>query len=371
MRILFSCGSPSWGGLEMQTLTLAKTFQFRGHEVMLLSQKNTTLTRKAIDEGLKVKELSWTNWNTVKNIFEARKIVKNFLPDIIHTQLSHDLWVLAPAKSAYLPAKLILTKRMASKLNKKDLLHNYLYSQTDHILCVSEFIRRNVIETVKIAPESVSVLHNGLYIDKFNPKLYKKNQIRAQLQIDEHAFVIGFLGRFTYMKGHQEYFEACSFVQKSFPDMKLTFLVAGGDSFGEGVFGEKMRSVGKQILGSEHVIFTGDIANSAEVLASMDVLVFPSHEESFGNVLCEAGAMQIPVVASNSGGVPDIVEDGVTGVLVPPRDSKALAEGIRFYIKHLKNRMLHGNNAREYIIQKFQFEKQIDKLEKMYESLIG
>jgi len=371
MRILFSCGSPSWGGLEMQTLTLAKTFQVRGHEVMLLSQKNTTLTRKAIDEGLKVKELSWTNWNTITNIFKVRKIVNTFMPDIIHTQLSHDLWVLAPAKSAYLSAKLILTKRMASKLIKKDLLHNYLYSKTDHILCVSEFIKRNVIETVRITPESVSVLHNGLHVDKFNPELYKKNQAKAQLQIDEHAFVIGFLGRFTYMKGHQEYFEACSIVQKSFPDMKITFLVAGGDSFGERAFGDRMRSIGKQMLGSEHVIFTGDIANSAEVLSAMDVLVFPSHEESFGNVLCEAGAMQIPVVASNSGGVPDIVEDGVTGVLVPPRDSKALAEGILFYIEHQEKRALHAINAREHILKKFEFDRQIDNLENMYENLIG
>ncbi len=370
MKILFSSGSSSWGGLEMQSLSLAKAFQKRGHDVMLVSQKNSTLTKKSKAEGLIVNELSWTDFNTFTNIVKLRKIIGNFKPNIIHTQLSHDLWVLAPSKLAHKQSKLILTKRMASKLAKKDILHNYLYKKTDHILCVSEFIRQNVLKTVRISPEQTSVMYNGLHIGRFNPDLYDKCKLREKYKIDKDAFVIGFLGRFTFMKGHQEYFEACSIVQKMYPSLKFNFLVAGGDSFGESKFGDKMRILGKEMLGEGNVIFTGDISNSAEVLAVMDILVFPSHEESFGNVLCEAGAMQVPVVASNSGGVPDIVENGVTGILVPPLDSKALADGIRFYIEDVEKRNLHSQNARNYIINKFEFNRQIEKLGNLYESLI-
>ncbi len=365
MKIIFSCGSKSWGGLEMQTVLLAKAMLNRGHEILLLVNENTTLSEKCLQEKIPHHTIAWNDVNTLSNIFKVRKIIRKFKPDIIHTQLSHDLNVLSPAKSVYPQTHLILTRRMASKVNKKDFLHRYLYNKVDLVLCISEFIKQNVLKTMPVDEKKTIIHYNGINLKKYQPNLNYKKEIRQKLQITENELVIGFLGRFTPMKGHQVYFEAGKILIEKFPNLNLKFLVAGGDSFGEESFGNHCRELGKKILG-EQVIFTGNIENSAEILAAMDIFVFPSHEESFGNVLCEAGAMELASVASNNGGVPDIVIDKKTGILVPPKNAFAFAEAIAQYATNPNLRIEHGKNARLNILKKFEEEKQIQKLEKIY-----
>lgn len=370
MKILYTCGSHSWGGLEMQTLKTAKTMHERGHDVMLVVPYNSTLHKKSIEAAVPLLTLQWKNSCIIGNIFRLKKIIRNFCPEIIHTQLSHDLWTLSPALSKRSGVKLILSRRMASGISKKDFLHKLLYKKIDLLLCVSTFIRDNVIKTTPILPERVRVYFNGINLERFNSQLYNREHCRKNLNISSSSTVIGFLGRFTFMKGHYEFFEAAKILLEKHPTENLVFLVAGGDSFGEEEFGSKAREYGIQLLGKEHLIFTGDVTDTPPVLIAMDILAFPSHEESFGNVLCEAGALEIPVVASNSGGVPDIVVHEQTGILVDPKSSKALAEGLSYYILDLDKRKKHGKNASVFIKEKFAEQKQLQQLENIYSELL-
>lgn len=371
MNILLSCGSDSWGGLEMQTLSLAKSLQATGFNILLLVPEDSSLHRKAVSENIDVRTLRWKNMRLIFNISEVRKIIRKFRPDIIHTQLSHDLWLLSPALKKKSGIPLVMTRRMASNVSKKDLLHRMLYRKLDLVLCVSSFIMENMIQTTPVSPEKIKVHYNGLDADRFDPDHYDRKELRASLGIPEETLVIGFLGRFSFMKGHREFFEAGQILQQVHPDKKLLFLVAGGDSFGEEEFGCETRELGKELLGQENVLFTGETRNSAEVLNVMDILAFPSHEESFGNVLCEAGAMKIPVVASNSGGVSDIVMHDQTGLLFEPKNSRALADRISEYIMHPDKAKEHGIGARRFIIGKFEKNKQIELLKQVYIDLIN
>jgi glycosyltransferase involved in cell wall biosynthesis len=369
MKIIFSCGSYSWGGLEMQTIKLARAFRLAGHEVVLLVPKDSTLLKKALKEDLTIKAIDWKGIKTISNIFLVKKIIRAFKADIVHTQLSHDLLLLSPAISKKSKTALLMTRRMSSGISKKDLFHAYLYSKIDLMLCISAFIKDNVIKTVPIHPDKVKVHYNGLNLDKFNPNQHEKSASRAIYKISNDSFVIGFLGRFTPMKGHRELFEAGSILLKKYPNLNLLFVIAGGDSFGEEKYGNEARALGKRMLG-ERVIYTGNTDDTPQILSTMDILAFPSHEESFGNVLCEAAAMKIPVVASENGGVPDIVVNGETGILVKAKDSIALANGIATYIDNPEMAKMHAANARDYVINKFSEDKQITELESIYSELI-
>lgn len=369
MKIIFSCGSLSWGGLEMQTIKLALAFRLVGHQVLLLIPQGSTLQKKANEENLNAEVLDWNGIKTIPNIIKVKRILREFEADIVHTQLSHDLLLLSPSISKKSRTALIMTRRMSSGISKKDIFHTYLYSKIDLMLCISEFIKDNVIKTAPINPSKVKVHYNGLNLEKFKPNQYEKNQSRAFYKIPTDAFVIGFLGRFTFMKGHRELFEAGHSLVKKYPQLKLFFVVAGGDSFGEENFGNETRSMGLKLLG-DRIIYTGDITDTPKILSTMDILAFPSHEESFGNVLCEAGAMQIPVVASESGGVPDIVVNGKTGILVKAKDSIALENGISIYLDNPDLAKKHGANARTFVIEKFAEEKQIKELEQIYKELL-
>lgn len=366
MKILYTCGSHSWGGLEMQTLKMAKTMHERGHKVLLVVPVNSTLHKKTLEAAVPLLTLQWKNSNIAGNIFRFKKIIRSFCPDIIHTQLSHDLWTLSPALSKRYGVKLILSRRMASGICKKDFLHKLLYKRIDLLLCVSTFIRDNVIKTTPISPERVRVHFNGINLEHFNPALYCKTACRAALGIPDDAIVTGFLGRFTLMKGHYEFFDAAKILLEQHPLLNLIFLVAGGDSYGEEEFGQQAREYGIRLLGKDRLIFSGDVSDTPSIYAAMDIFAFPSHEESFGNVLCEAAAMKIPSVASNSGGVPDIVIHHQTGILVPPKNSKALADGISFYISNSKTRKEHGKNASVFVREKFEENKQVQMLETIY-----
>jgi glycosyltransferase involved in cell wall biosynthesis len=370
MNILFTCGSYSWGGLEMQSLKLAISFRDKGHHVLLCVPHDSILQKKAIEAQISVATLHWKNINTVRNIFRFKTIIKTFRPRIVHAQLSHDLWALSPALSGNRNIALILTRRMASGHRKKDIFHRMLYKRINLLLCVSTFIRSNVIETAPVPPDKVKVHFNGLDLERFHPDACQRHQFRRKYHIPDEASVVGFLGRFTPMKGHREFFEAGKILQKNHTEKKLIFLVAGGDSHGEEEFGNKTRMEGIRLLGEQNIIYTGNVENTPEVLCATDILVFPSHEESFGNVLCEAGALEIPVVASNSGGVPDIVLHGKTGLLVRPKNPQAFAEAISFYLLNPETAKQHGQNAREWVTEKFSIEKQISRLEQLYVEVV-
>jgi glycosyltransferase involved in cell wall biosynthesis len=369
VKIIFSCGSYSWGGLEMQTIKLARAFKSIGHEVLLLIPQDSTLFKKAQEEKLNAEALIWKGTKTIPNIIKVKRIIRDFEAEIVHTQLSHDLLLLSPSISKKSKTALLITRRMSSGISKKDFFHTYLYSKIDLMLCISEFIKDNVIKTAPIHPSKVKVHYNGLNLDKFNPMLYEKSTLRAFYKIPEDAIVIGFLGRFTLMKGHYELFEAGSILLKKYPHLNLLFVVAGGDSFGEEEYGNETRALGTELLG-DRVIYTGDTNDTPKVLSVMDILAFPSHEESFGNVLCEAAAMQIPVVASESGGVPDIVLRDETGILVKAKDSISLADGLSVYIDNPELAKQHAVNARKYVIDKFAEDKQVKELEDIYLKLI-
>jgi glycosyltransferase involved in cell wall biosynthesis len=354
----------------MQSLKLALSLIGSGHHVLMLVPEKSTIHRKAEEENVPAHSFKWTDLNTPVNIFRVKKIIRNFRPQIIHAQLSHDLWTIVPAMGRKAKVALVHTRRMAASRNKKDVFHKLLYKKLDVLLCISTFIKENAIQYLPVHAEKVNIHFNGLSLRQYNPDQYDKLQSRSELGINGDAYVIGFLGRFTHMKGHIQYFEAGKILQQMHPDKKLFFLVAGGDSFGEEEFGNGMRETGIQMLGRENLFYTGEVQNSPLVLSAMDVLAFPSHEESFGNVLCEAGAMKIPVVASSNGGVPDIVVHGKTGLLVEPLNSKALADGLSQYLLQPEMAEEHGKNASVFIREKFDEEKQTALLEQIYADLV-
>jgi glycosyltransferase involved in cell wall biosynthesis len=370
MNIIITCGSASWGGLEMQSLKLALSLIGRGHSILLIVPEKSTLHRKAEEVNVPVVPLKWSDLNTPANIFRLRKIIGNFEPQIIHVQLSHDLWTIVPAMGRKTKAALVHTRRMAASQSKKDFFHKLLYKKLDVLLCISSFIKENAIQHLPVPAEKATIHFNGLNLRHYNPDQYDKLQSRNELGITKDAYVIGFLGRFTHMKGHLQYFEAGKILQQMYPEKKLFFLVAGGDSFGETEFGNGMREKGIQMLGRENVLYTGEVQNTPLVLSAMDVLAFPSHQESFGNVLCEAGAMKISVVASCNGGVPDIVVHDKTGLLVEPLNSTALADGLSQYILQPELAEKHGKNAFLFIREKFDEKKQTTLLEQIYADLV-
>jgi glycosyltransferase involved in cell wall biosynthesis len=353
----------------MEACKISQGLMNAGHKVYFLCPANSRLEKEAIEQRVPVFPCFDSDIDFLKVFYRIKKLLDELKPEVVHTHLSHDLWTIVPAlRFSGAKSRLILTKSMGSSIKKKDPFHRFLYSRINRILALSNYVRMSVERTCPINPNKITVFPNAIPVKEFQPEKYDRNQIRGALGITPDQIVIGLTGRFTPMKGHREFLAAAKFLVNQVK-LPLKFLVVGDASEGEKAFQEEILKLAEDSGLSKYLIFTGFRKDVKEMMAVMDILAFPSHKEAFGNVLIEAMAMKLPVVASNSGGVPDIVLDGITGILIPPKDAHALAEGLQNLIESPDLRKEMGMKGRERVKKNYDFNQYINQLLEYYLSI--
>ena len=288
--------------------------------------------------------------------------------DLLHAQHSRDLATLVPAMLlAGRRRPIILSKRMGSYIRKKDLLHRFTHRYVSRILAISEVIHRNVLETLPIEPQRVLTLHDAIDISRFDPARVDGSGVRKEFGFTAEQTVVGFVGRFSPGKGHEELLRAAALLHPGHPGLRL--LIVGEPSHGEEEYARGVRRMAAE-LGVESIVrFAGFRSDIPAVMAAFDCFAFPSHAESFGVVLIEAMAMERAVVSTNCDGILDIMVGEETGVMVPPKDAGALAKGIERLIADPALRRMMGIAARRRVLLLFDQERQIDRLQIIYDEL--
>lgn len=370
MKILQICGSYSWGGLEMQTLIISETLAKYNNEVILICPKNSQFEKEKIKYGTQLYTINYKK-NFIYTLHSFINAFNSLKPDIIHCQLSKDLRYIIPALSLLrLKTPLIFTKRMRSKINKKDIFHNYLFKRIDKIFAISEYVKVNLLETTSLKHEQIEVLYNGIDLDKFNPLLYNKNIERDKLSININTKVIGIIGRITPLKGHYEFINAASILKRIIRD-NVKFIIVGGASIGENEYFNQLKIYAISRLGANFITFIDFTNEIPRFLSIMDFVIIPSYEESFGNVALEAMAMGVPVIASASGGLSEIIKHNDTGILAKPQNMNSIAECIynNLYEEVKINDICA--NARDFVLKNHDINLYIEKLQKNYNSLIN
>jgi glycosyltransferase involved in cell wall biosynthesis len=177
-----------------------------------------------------------------------------------------------------------------------------------------------------VPAEKLSVVYYGIDFDKVCP-VRKRDEVRTELGIDASAPVAGFVGRLVEWKGPDYFLRAAAAVAKEIPEAR--FLVVGDAMFGEQAFEDMLRSLPRELGFEDRVIFTGLREDIPDIMASVDVVVHASvMPDPLPNVIIEAMALGLPVVAADGGGIPVMVEDGVTGLVVPPGDFEGMASAM-------------------------------------------
>ena len=353
----------------MSTVRGAKQLLERNIETEILCFPNSKIEREALAQGIRTFPLMASGYFNPLQIIKLKKYLLKPGFDILHSHASQDLWTLVPAlKLISRKIPLLLTKRVGSFIIKKDPLHNYLYKNISVAIAISQVIKQNLINTTALTSEKIILIHNGIDLTKFDPTKVNGLRVRNEFNVTEDKIVIGFIGRFTWGKGHEEFIEAAEMLSEKYNN--LIFLIVGEASRGEEEYEKKIRNLVHQKKLEEIIIFGGYRKDTPEVLAAMDIFVFPSHSEAFGNALVEAMAMEKPTVASNSDGVLDIALDGITTFLFENKNSIDLSKKIELLIGQPETRKSFGRAGRERALEKFDREKQMDKQIRLYESLI-
>lgn len=234
---------------------------------------------------------------------------------------------------------------------------------TDRIITLTQRGKEEHVKYRIAKPSKFVPIYSGIEIEKFtNPQIDIIRE-KERLNIPLDVPVIGTVTRLEPVKGNQYFIASLPHIIKIFPALKI-FIV------GDGKEKAKLECYVKELGLLENVIFMGLSKDIRGILSTFDIFVLSSLNEGMGRCLLEAQALGVPVVATKVGGTPDIVRDGVTGILVPPRNPEALAEAI---IKLLKDKFLRENMSKEskgWVDKKFSVEAMVEKISDLYRELI-
>jgi glycosyltransferase involved in cell wall biosynthesis len=239
------------------------------------------------------------------------------------------------------------------------LLDRFLALLSDRIIVNS----RSVLKRFSFfkEPARIALVYNGVDLKKFNPSVSGEN-IRREYSIGRDEKVITIIGRLDGFKGHRYLLEAAKRVLDG--SRQVRFLIVG-----DGVVRDKLEILAKDLEVAGSVVFCGQKHNVPEFLAASDVVVSASLKESFGRVIVEAMAMAKPVVATNVGGVPEIVQDGKTGILVEPADCDGLASAIISVMDSAETAFKLADEGQKRVRENFSLENHIREIEEIYNTL--
>jgi glycosyltransferase involved in cell wall biosynthesis len=231
----------------------------------------------------------------------------------------------------------------------------------DCILVNADAIRENLIEQ-GYDPSKIVVIRNGITMEKFR-EARRGAVIREELGFPASARLVGVFSRLNRMKGIEYFLDAARVVAERFPD--VCFLVVGDGAI-KGELEEQARRLGL----AQRIVFTGFRSDVPDLLMEAAISVLPSLSEGTSNTLLESMAAGIPVVATRVGGNPEVIEDGVSGLLVPPRDSTALAAVIGRLLEDEELALGLGQAGIRRVAELFSIEGSIDQTEHLYQRLV-
>lgn len=223
----------------------------------------------------------------------------------------------------------------------------------DGIASVSEHGRDLWLKRTRLNPRRVRVIHNGIELAPIETKEETSQAVRQEFSIPPDAMVVGVSAALADHKGHRFLLEAFPAALQSLPAAWLMLA-------GEGPSRAELERQAKELGISERVIFLGHRADIDRVVEAYDVIALPSLSESMPFSLLEGMAAGKPVVASAVGGIPELIEDGRTGYLVPPSDSYAMAEALIKVLRDPAETVLMGQAARERVKKHFSLEKMVE-----------
>jgi len=213
----------------------------------------------------------------------------------------------------------------------------------------------------------IAVIRNGVDLARFD-NLPAQSNVRRELGLAENTPLVGVVSRLTRLKGLEDFLEAAAIVRSRIPAAR--FLVAGETNPMDRDYLRELQEHAARCGVAEHVTFTGIRNDVPAVLASFTVAVMPSLNEALSNVVLESMAAGAPTVATRVGGTPEAVVDGITGILVPPADSAALADAIVHLLSNPQLAAHLGCAARARIADHFSVRRMVRATEDLYTDLL-
>jgi len=340
------------GGQDL-LLSLARGLQQRHHRQVIICPQGALLMQRATNDGLKVEAL--------ESIRGLRRRLREEKFDVVH---SHD----GRAQNiSFLASTDLPVRRVASRLvaftPRHPLIHRLKYSHTcDGVIALSQSVRQ-VLIAAGVPDANIEIIVPGIEIPNELPSPDQRAAARARWGFSSDEFVVGHAAAFTHEKGQDVALRAALLLGPKLPRARMLLVGDGPERSRPGMIELERQA-------SDIAQLPGFVEDLNDLYTALDLYIMPSRSEAWGLTALRAMAYALPVVASDVGGLPEVVEHGKSGWLVPPDSPQSLAEAIEAAASDAVRLCEFGRNARIRAAQ-FSIERTVDQTEQFYYRLLA
>ena len=353
-KILALCMSQDRGGLELYFLKFVK--YYTNSNLFVACTRDSYITKNIFENKLECKPRGFIN--KILNFFKIRKYIVDKDIDIIHVSWSKDLFLAILLKvfsKKYL--KIIFYRQMKISRSKRDLFHKFVYSNVDIFLVITRKLYNEACNYLPIHKSKIHVLEYGINTPS-KDSIVDKKKFYLNNNLDNSIFLIGVFSRIEEQKGQHLVLNAIS---QSKHEIQLCII---GHSMDD-KYKQRLQSNALSLNIHNNVHFIDFIDSPMSYMPCFDLIILPTYEETFGLIIAEAMMMEVPVIGSNAGGVPEIINHQENGLLFESKNIADLRKKIDFIIEKKAFTRQIVNKAFKYANERYDYEKHFVRFEEL------
>lgn len=372
LRILQVSSARAFGGGERHFADLAHGLAARGHEVFAaLSSASPLLGRLSAIPDSNILKLPLRNALDLASASSLARFASEKRVEIIHAHVARDYTLAAFAARRARAASFVLTRHVLFPLSR---IHRLTLSNVSRVIAVSEAVARSLRAQSIFPADRIRVVANGIDLRRFDDARAEVERASRRLNSSQQhphdaascpLLRVGIVGELSEVKGQEDFVRAAAVVAEQLSN-EVEFVIVGDDESRSGEYRARVERLISELGLAGRVRLTGQLEDVAGVVASLDVFVSASSSEAFGMAMVEAMACGVPIVATATEGAREIVEDGVTGLIVTVGDVGALSAAVVLLLEDEGRRLALGTRAREATIGRFSLERMIEATERVY-----
>ncbi len=360
--VLHTESSRGWGGQERRIMAEALAMQARGHTLLLACHPRSHLYSRATQAGLAVHPLPFGGWGNLRAFWRLRRLLQLAKVEVLNTHSSLDSWVGVLAWKSLANRPLLVRTRHLSTPVSVNLPTRWLYHTPAAVITTSADIRLQLMARLAVPGSRLFPIPTGIDPGYFAPRPPDPSR-RQSLGFPPQSYIFGTMSVLRSWKGHLYLLEALKILLNQ--GCRAALLLVGDGPY-RAVIEERL----VKLALTPYVRLVGYQDDVAQWLALMDAFVFPSYaHEGVPQAVLQALAMEKPVIASQIGGIPEVIMPGRTGLLTPPRDSLALAQAMREIMHHGELAQGLGRQGRRLVSERFSLEKMASAVEGLYDKI--
>ncbi len=353
----------TWRGGQNQVLLTVNGLRGLGHRAALVAHPHGELRRRAA-EGLELIPIAARSELDLTAAWRLARVVRRLAPDLLH---AHDAHATAMATLALplagtlkQPPAVVVSRRVDFHL-RSNSFSRWKHRQVDCFIAASEAIRQMLLADGVPADRTVMV-HEGIDVDHVDAA--PRVNVREAFFLPHGAPLVGHVAALVPHKGQRHLVDAARLVVQAIPDARFVIL-------GEGELRAHLERQVREFHLEKHVLLPGFRTDVLGCLKGFDLFAMSSVTEGLGTSILDAMACARAVVATRAGGIPEIVEDGVTGLLVAPRDHHALASAIVRLLRDEPLRRRMGEAGRVRVVGRFTVDRMVAETAAVYQGVVG